>query len=53
MKTRPSDHCFDNCKPYELKLKEKLNTNKIKLVDLIHVKLLRMKQKYDSICVKR
>ena len=25
MKTRPSEHCFDNCKPYELKLKEELN----------------------------
>ena len=53
MRTISSEHCFDNCKPYELKLKEELNTNKTKLVDLIHVKLLRMKQKYYSICVKK
>lgn len=55
MKTRPSEHCFDNCKPYELKLKEELNITKkmkMKLIDLIHVKLLRMKQNYYSICVK-
>lgn len=49
MKSSPSEHCLENCKPYE----EKLKTNKIKIVNLIHVKLLRMKQKYDSICVKR
>lgn len=53
MKRRSSDICFDNCKPYELKLKEELNSNKIKLVDLIHIKLLRMKQKYQNICVKK
>jgi len=54
MKTRPSEHCFDNCKPYELKLKKELNiTKKMKLIDLIHVKLLRMKQNYYSICVKK
>ena len=54
MKTRPSEYCFDNCKLYELKLKEELNiTKKMKLIDLIHVKLLRMKQNYYSICVKK
>lgn len=54
MKTIPSEHCFDNCKPYQLKLKEELNiTKKMKLIDLIHVKLLRMKQNYFSICVKK
>lgn len=53
MKSRPSEHCFDNCKPYELKLKEELNTKKTKLIDLIHIKLLRMKQEYYSICVKK
>ena len=54
MKSRPSEYCFNNCKPYELKLREELNiTKKMKLVDLIHVKLLRMKQKYQSICLKK
>ena len=54
MKSRPSENCFDNCKPYDLKLKEELNiTKKIKLVDLIHVKLLRMKQKYQRIKILR
>lgn len=54
MIARPSEHCFDNCKPYELKLKEELNiTKKMKLIDLIHVKLLRMKQKYKDICLKK
>lgn len=53
MKSRPSEYCLENCKPYELKLKEELNTDKTKLVDLIHVKLLRMKQKYYDICVKK
>lgn len=47
MITRPSEQCFDICKPYELKLKEELKiAKKMKLIDLIHVKLLRMKQKY-------
>ena len=51
---RPSEHCFNNCKPDELKLKQQLNiTKNIKLVDLIHVKLLRMKQNYESICLKK
>ena len=54
MRTRPSEHCFDNCKPYELKLKEELKiTKKMKLIDLIHVKLLRLKQEYKSICLKK
>lgn len=54
MKPRPSEHCFDNCKLYEIKLKEELNiTKKMKLIDLIHVKLLRMKQEYYNICLKK
>lgn len=54
MKTSPSELCFDNCKLYEIKLKEELNiTKKIKLIDLLHVKLLRMKQKYYSTCLKK
>ena len=50
---RPSEFCFDICKPYELKLKEELNViKKMKLVDLIHIKLLRMKQN-TIICLKK
>ena len=45
LRSRPSECCFENCKPFESKLKEKMSiTKKIKLVDLLHVKLLRLKQ---------
>lgn len=54
MEKVPSDHFLDICKTYELKLKEELNiTRKIKLVDLLRVKLLRTKQLHNSICVKK
>lgn len=52
MNTRSSDLCYENCKPFELLLKEKLNTKKTKLIDLLHVKLLRMKQN-NSLCLKK
>jgi len=54
IKTRPSEHCFYNCKPVELKLQETLKLpSKTPLIKLIHVKLLRMKENYNNICLKR
>tara|TARA_Y100000389_G_C17311642_1_gene438298 strand:- start:106 stop:276 length:171 start_codon:yes stop_codon:yes gene_type:complete len=50
LKTRPSELCFDNCKPIETKLKELINTNKnLTLGDLLNVKSLKTKAK-DIIC---
>lgn len=47
LKTRPSDVCFDNCKPIEIKLKEIADTNKkLSFGDLLHVKLLKTKARY-------
>lgn len=53
-KSRSSDYCFENCKPFEFKLREELSIpKKLKLVDLLHVKLLKIRTNTFTKCVKK
>lgn len=54
LRSRPSEHCFENCKPFELKLKEELCiSKKLKLADLLNVKLLKIRTNIITKCVKK